>query len=119
MIPIEAIISYLTSHIVEWLFGAATTLALFGYHRISRSIKEQKEKNDAIAEGMQALLRENIIQSYNHYKEKGYCPIYAKESIRRMYQPYHKLDGNDVATKLKDELLAMQTEKEVPSYDTN
>ena len=49
------------------LFGAAATLALFGYHRISRSIKEQKEKNDAIAEGMQALLRENIIPvSYTH-----------------------------------------------------
>lgn len=109
---LDTIINYIHANILEWLVGAMSTLALLGYRKIERTIREEREKNLAIGEGIQALLRENIIHSYNHYKEKGYCPIYAKESIRRMYEPYHALEGNDVATKLKDELLAMPTEKE-------
>lgn len=62
--------------------------------------------------GVEALLRDRIIQSYNHYQDKGYCPIYAKESLKRMYDAYHSLGGNDVATKLKNELLEMPTELE-------
>ena len=72
----------------------------------------QSRRNAALREGVEALLRDRIIQSYNHYQDKGYCPIYAKESLKRMYDAYHSLGGNDVATKLKNELLEMPTELE-------
>ena len=78
-------------------------------------IKRQKaeiQKNNALCEGVQALLRNEIIATYNHYNDKGYCPIYAKESVRRLYSAYHALGGNDVATELKDKLLEMKTNPE-------
>ena len=59
---------------------------------------------------MQALLRDAIIRSYNKYSEMEYCPIYAKENVKHMYEPYHKLGGNDVATELVEKLLALPTE---------
>ena len=66
----------------------------------------------AIFDGMQALLRDRIIGVNNHYQDKRFCPIYVKENVKRMYDAYHDLGGNDVATRLKDNLLSMPEEPE-------
>ena len=57
-------------------------------------------------------LRESIVTNYNKYKQKRYCPIFAKESLKKVYASYAALGGNDVATGLYKELLEMPTEKE-------
>lgn len=61
----------------------------------------------ALSAGVQALLREDIVNNYNLYTDRGYCPIYAKESMKKVYAAYHGLGGNDVATELYHKLLAM------------
>lgn len=65
----------------------------------------------AIKAGLQCLLRAEIIRTYDKAKERGFCPLYAKESVTRAYKAYHALGGNDVATELYHETLEMQTEK--------
>ena len=78
-----------------------------------RHLKNERAKNEAIAEGVQSLLRENIVGNYNRvYQDRKHCPIYAKESLRKAYKAYHNLGGNDVATKLYTTLLAMPEEVE-------
>lgn len=104
------IISYIQMHWVEWLFAVVTVIIGAGYRSISKRLKEEQQKNIAIAEGMQSLLRESIVKNYNKYTERGYCPIYAKETIKHVYDAYHKLGGNDVATKLYKTLLDMPEE---------
>lgn len=74
---------------------------------------EAEDKEKALADGVQALLRESIVNNYNRYADKGFCPIYAKESIKRCYSAYSKLGGNDVAHDLYNKILAMPTEPEV------
>ncbi|WP_281550159.1 hypothetical protein [Murimonas intestini] len=106
------IINYITSNWAAWFCAAISAIFGFGYRKIVKQQKLERIKSVAISEGVQALLRDRIIQAYNHYKDIGYCPIYAKENVKRMYSAYHSLGGNDVATKLKDELLEMPTEKE-------
>lgn len=106
----KEILQYVDAHWVEWLFVAISTILGVWYRRLSKQVKEEKVKNEAIQDGIQALLRDRIIQSYNHYSDKGYCPIYGKENVKRMYDAYHVLGGNDVATQLKDKLLAMPEE---------
>lgn len=109
----EEIISFISVHWTEWLFTAA--LGLIGYFlKILRAqLAEEREKNAAIAEGVQSLLRESIVNSYNRYSDNGFCPIYAKESMKKVYRAYHNLGGNDVATELYQKLLKMPEEKEV------
>lgn len=104
------IIDYISAHWVEWIFTILSILLTYGYHQLRKQQAEQKTKNCAIGDGVQAILRDRIIQAYNYYQGKGYCPIYAKENMERMYKAYHALDGNDVATKLKDTLMAMPEE---------
>jgi len=69
--------------------------------------KDREEKEKALSDGVQALLRESIVSAYNKYTDKGFCPIYAKESIKKVYTAYHNLEGNDVATSLYQKLLTM------------
>ena len=67
-------------------------------------------KLKAIKNGLQCLLRAEIIRSYDKYTERGFCPLYAKEALTRAYKAYHALDGNDVATELYRDCIALPTE---------
>lgn len=106
------LINYIQLHWLEWLFAAMIALLGAGYRGIAKRLKEEQKKNTAIAEGVQSLLRESIVGNYNKYKDKKHCPIYAKESIKKVYCAYHNLGGNDVATELYHKLLAMPEETE-------
>lgn len=110
-----AIINYIIENWVGWLFAALFALMGWGFKRTFKMInsdrKENVKANSAVREGMQALLRDRIIHSYNKYTEQEYCPIYAKENVKRMYAPYHELGGNDVATELMEKILELPTEK--------
>ena len=95
---------------MEWLFAAMTFILGCLYRDVRKRLKEEQHRSTAIAEGVQSLLRESIVQNYNKYQEREYCPIYAKESIKRVYEAYHGLGGNDVATKLYNTILEMKEE---------
>ncbi len=101
------ILIYASEHWVEWVFAIATGTLGILYRRISAQLQVEKQKNEAIADGVQSLLRESIVSNFNRYSERGYCPIYAKESIKKVYAAYHDLGGNDVATELYRKLLVM------------
>ena len=97
------IVEQITSWAVPFVCGGAIT-ALLTY------IKALKRKNNAVEEGVQCLLRAEIIRNHDKYMDKGYCPIYAKEALKRAYHAYHELGGNDVATGLYNETMALSTE---------
>lgn len=66
-----------------------------------------KRKNKALENGVQALLRAEIIRNHEKYIARGNCPIYAKEALKRAYSAYHDLGGNDVATKLYEDVMGL------------
>ena len=105
------ILFYIQTHWIEWLFILISSVLGLTCRGLAKRLKEQQKKSDAIGAGMQALLRESIVDNYNKYQDRGYCPIYAKESIKKVYAAYHNLDGNDVATKLYNTLLSMPEEQ--------
>ena len=77
-------------------------------------IKLRKKRDSALESGVQCLLRAEIIRNHDKYIDKGYCPIYAKEALKRVYAAYHVLHGNDVATGLYNEVMALPTD---PPHD--
>lgn len=107
------ILEFIQQNWVEWLFIIISAILTALYQDVRRRLKKEHDKSTAIAEGVQSLLRESIVQNYNKYHDKEFCPIYAKESIKRVYKAYHNLGGNDVATKLYEKLLEMPEDKEV------
>lgn len=104
------ILAFIGAHWLEWLFTAVLAVLSWFFKLMRDQLEEEKKKNEAIAEGVQSLLRESIVSNYNRYSDRGFCPIYAKESIKKVYKAYHNLGGNDVATSLYKKVLEMPEE---------
>lgn len=81
-----------------------------------RYIKKMREEGDLVREGVQALLRSEMIDSYNKWKEKGYAPIYARENFDNCYNKYHNLGENGVMDNIKEMFFDLPTE---PDSDVN
>lgn len=96
---IQTIINIIAGAVISYMF------ALY---------RAKERENDALRAGVQALLRDRIIQAYNHYVcEKGWIPIYAKESIDACYKSYEALGDNGVIDSLMEQL------NELPNYNLN
>lgn len=65
----------------------------------------------ALREGVQCLLRAEIIRQNEKWVKAGYCPVYAKQALSRAYKAYHGLHGNDVATSLYEETMDLPERK--------
>ena len=115
----DVLIEFVASNWLQWLFAFCTAALAWLYRGISARLQAEQQKNKAIAAGVEALLRENIVENYHKYLEKGKCPVYAKESIKRVYEAYSNLGGNDVASELYKKLLAMPEIKEAKNEQQN
>lgn len=73
-------------------------------------IRTMKAKTTALEDGVQCLLRAEIIRSHEKYTTRGHCPVYGKEALKRAYNAYHSLGGNDVATALYEEVMRLPVE---------
>ena len=99
---------------VNLLSGILLACATYTINK-ARTDREQEriaeaDKGKALSDGVEALLRESIVSNYNKYQDRGYCPIYAKESIKKAYKAYHGLGGNDVASELYHKIIKMPEE---------
>lgn len=91
---------------IEFAFGSAITALGMAYKKLRKKLAKQA----ALELGIQALLRDRIIQIHNYYLDKGFCPIYARENISALYQSYHELGGNGTVTDLIERLMDLPTE---------
>jgi mannitol/fructose-specific phosphotransferase system IIA component (Ntr-type) len=66
---------------------------------------------------LQSLLRGEITKSYYVYKEKGWIPLYALQSIEANYKNYEALGENGVIDGLWKEMMALPHTK--PEDDKN
>lgn len=94
--------------IISLLFGSGILLTSGKY--IVKRMSKTEAKTEAVCLGVQALLRDRLIQTYNHYNEKGYAPIYAKENFENMYQQYHSLGKNGVMDEIHEKFKALPLE---------
>lgn len=100
---------WIAKYWIEWLFGVVVAIIGYAVKKINTRVKETAKKNEAIELGVQALLRDRMIDNYSRYSEQGYAPIYVRESFENCYQQYHALGGNGVMTDIHDKFKALPT----------
>ena len=98
----ENIIQIVLSYLIPTLLGA-------GLGFISTKFKKNKKKDLAIEQGVQALLRNEIIRRYREFETKGEISILDKENLEEMFEQYKNLGGNGTVKKMMDELLNLKT----------
>lgn len=76
---------------------------------LSTKLKKNKKKDIAIEEGVQALLRNELVRRYREYEQKGELSILDKENIEAMFVQYENLGGNGTVKQLMIELLQLPT----------
>lgn len=54
------------------------------YRRVIKRFCADHDKNTAMQEGMRALLRDRLIVLHDKYMDKGFCPVYARDTIADM-----------------------------------
>lgn len=75
---------------------------LLGY--IVWLLKQQKKDRDENSKGTMLLLRVQLIEYHDKYMKLGEIPSYAYENFVEMYNAYHALGGNGMATKMYEEI---------------
>jgi len=65
-----------------------------------KKYKQADARQKAVELGVQALLRDRIVQSYYHYEERGWITLHGLENVNAMYKEYHALGGNGTVTSL-------------------
>lgn len=68
------------------------------------------KRMEALERGVQAILRDRLYQSYHHFTEKGYAPLYARENFENMYQQYHTLGKNGVMDDVHEKFFELPSE---------
>lgn len=98
-------LEFITKYWLQEIFGAICIFIGYMFKRILKLWKRQQ----AIENGVQALLRNELIRRYREYEIKGEISILDKENITHMYEEYKNLGGNGTVEKLYDELLDLHT----------
>lgn len=98
-------------YLFEIAFSIFSVVFATMYKNLSRKFQQEKSRNEYLYQGLQCLMREQIINNYNKYTERGECPIYAKESVDKLYKAYHSLGGNGMVTELYEKMMEMEEKK--------
>ena len=89
---------------VQWACGLGAAALSAGMRLLYRRQKQSDLRQRATELGIQALLRDRIIQAYYHYSERGWITLHGLENVEALYKEYHALGGNGTVTKLVEDL---------------
>lgn len=97
-------IQEITSGIIMFLLGSILT---YFTTRWSKTLK----KINKLEFGVQALLRDRMLQMYSYYKEKGKpVPLREVESFECMYSAYTENEGNSFMPDVREEFMRLPHE---------
>ena len=78
-----------------------------------QKFKKSQDEQDAIKLGLQSLLRAELTKAYYKYKEQGWIPLYALESLQSVHTNYQALGKNGVMDGLWSELMSLPHTKPI------
>lgn len=93
-----------------------TVVAVPAVGYLYKKYKQTDARQKAVELGVQALLRDRIVQSYYHYEERGWITLHGLENVNAMYKEYHALGGNGAVTALVNTIheLEVRDDKRPP-----
>lgn len=105
----ENIIQIVLSYLIPTLLGAVLGFVSTKFKKNKEKEEDEKKKISVLEQGVQALLRNEIIRRYREFESKGEISILDKENLEEMFVQYKNLGGNGTVKKMMDELLNLKT----------
>lgn len=72
----------------------------------------------AVKRGVQALLRDRLIQGYKYYRAQGWADEDDRANLENVYQQYHALGANGVMDNLRQRFLDLPLGPQTPAPQT-
>lgn len=98
---------WLVKYWLEVLFGLVVTGIGLVQRRLSKRMKEERKRNEAIENGVRDMLRLTILDNYERCKQAGIISVARKDAVDSAYQSYHALGGNGTITRVHEEIMEM------------
>ena len=98
---------FIAKYWLEVVFGLIVTALTAGVTKLNKRQKEEKERNQAIENGVRDILRMQILDTYERCKAAGTISVSRKDAIDSAYNSYHALGGNGTITQVHNELMGM------------
>lgn len=70
-----------------------------------------EKQNKAIMLGVQAFLRDRLLQGYKHYLAKGWADYDDRENMENIYTQYHALGANGIMDDLRNQFRNLPSQK--------
>ncbi len=103
----EKIFDYIDLHVIEWIFAAGYAILVLLYRSLCKKFQKSHTENLALRDGVQALLRQEIIDFCLRYEDQGAAPVWAKQAEEKAYKAYEALGGNDVAHAMHERFMKL------------
>lgn len=89
---------------------SASGILGIGMRAMIARMKKQESRQSALELGVQALLRDRMLHSYDKYMALGYAPVCIKDNFENLYIQYRELGGNGVMVQLHQRFVELPTE---------
>ena len=99
---------FIAKYWLEVLFGGVTAGIGIILRRISKKLESERQRNEAIENGVKDILRIQILDTYEKCKPAGVISVARKDAIISAYCSYHALGGNGTITQVHNEILEME-----------
>ena len=96
-------IDFIVKYWLQFFFGLIISVLTYLVNKIRKLHTREK----AVENGVQALLRNELIRRYREYETKGEISILDKENIEHMFNEYKNLGGNGTVAKMYEEMLSL------------
>lgn len=87
-------IEFVVKYWIEFLFGAIISVIGVLVTSIRKRMAKQKCEQDAIKEGLLALLHDKIYNYCQSYLDRGYITVEEMRNLEFLYDSYKALGGN-------------------------
>ena len=99
---------FIAKYWLEVLFGLIVAGLGWAYRNLAKRFKAEREKNQAIENGVRDILRIQILDSYDKCVANGRkITVSRKDAIDSAYRSYHALGGNGTVSQAHDEIMKM------------
>lgn len=109
---LQIVVSALISAMVTIILGMIIKRPLEKRADVAEKIaEEERVRQAAVMTGVQAMLRDRLLQGYRHYEEKGFANYDDRSNMENMYNAYHNLGKNGVMDDMHNKFLTLPQHK--------
>lgn len=101
-------VDWILQHVLELALTCVTGVFGIAYRKIAIKVNEQ----EAMREGMLAILHDRIYQSCTYHLSQGTIDVQGLKNIEYLYKSYHDLGGNGTGTELYTRVTKLKLEEE-------